>query len=61
MYILDYDEFNIYTTASDVESYIESLISEGIEIKEEIYAKCLSYFGSDRKGLIDDMFSNDQD
>jgi len=37
MHILDYDEFNIYTTPTDVENYIESLINEGIEIKEEIY------------------------
>ena len=36
MHILDYDEFNIYTTPTDVENYIENLINEGIEIKEEI-------------------------
>jgi len=56
MYILDYDEFNIYTTPSDVEKYIESLINEGIEIKEEIYSKCLSYFGEDLTHIIDDIF-----
>lgn len=56
MYILDYDEFNIYTTPNDVENYIESLIKEGIEIKEEIYNKCISYFGKDLKNIIDDIF-----
>jgi hypothetical protein len=61
MHILDYDEFNIYTTPTDVENYIESLINEGIEIKEEIYSKCLSYFGVDLKHIIDDIFFYDED
>jgi hypothetical protein len=57
MYILDYDEFNIYTTSSDVESYIEGLIEEGISIKEEIYEKCILHFGHDLKNLVDEIFS----
>ncbi len=61
MHILDYDEFNIYTTPSDVENYIESLINEGIEIKEEIYNKCISYFGKDLKHIIDDIFFYGED
>jgi hypothetical protein len=61
MHILDYDEFNIYTTPTDVENYIESLINEGIEIKEEIYSKCISYFGIDLKHIIDDIFFYDED
>jgi hypothetical protein len=61
MHILDYDEFNIYTTPSDVENYIESLINEGIEIKEEIYNKCISYFGADLKHIIDDIFFYGED
>jgi hypothetical protein len=61
MHILDYDEFNIYTTPTDVENYIESLINEGIEIKEEIYSKCISYFGVDLKHIIDDIFFYDED
>jgi hypothetical protein len=61
MHILDYDEFNIYTTPTDVENYIENLINEGIEIKEEIYSKCLSYFGVDLKHIIDDIFFYDED
>jgi hypothetical protein len=46
---------------NDVENYIESLISEGIEIKEEIYSKCLSYFGVDLKHIIDDIFFYEED
>lgn len=61
MNILDYDEFNIYTTPNDVENYIESLIKEGIEIKEEIYSKCISYFGVDLKHIIDEIFFYDED
>ena len=61
MHILDYDEFNIYTTPTDVENYIESLINEGIEIKEEIYSKCLSYFGVDLKNIIYDIFFYEED
>ncbi len=61
MYILDYDEFNIYTTTSDVESYIESLIDQGMRLKEEIYERCISYFGEEMKPLIDETFSSDED
>jgi hypothetical protein len=57
--ILDYDEFNIYTTPGDVESYIESLIEEGIHLKDEIYDRCLGYFGEDLKHLIDIVFRDE--
>ena len=56
MHILDYDEFNLYTTPTDVENYIERLISEGIEIKEEAYVKCISHFGIELKHIIDEIF-----
>jgi len=58
--ILDYDEFNIYTTPADVESYIESLIEQGIGIKEEIYDKCISHFGKDFESLIERAFSEEE-
>lgn len=61
MHILDYDEFNIYTTTSDVESYVESLIREGIAIKEEAYEKCLEYFGIELKHMIDAIFFEEQE
>lgn len=57
MNILHYDEFNIYTTPSDVENYIENIINEGIDIKEDVYNKCIQHFGVDFKGIIDDIFS----
>ena len=56
MHIIDYDEFNIYTNVGDIENYIESLIEEGIVIKDEVYEKCLSYFGNDLINLIDSIF-----
>ena len=56
MHIIDYDEFNIYTNVGDIENYIESLIEEGIVIKDEVYEKCLSYFGNDLRNLIDSIF-----
>jgi hypothetical protein len=34
MHLLDYDEFNIYTTIEDVEEYVEKLINEGYEFSE---------------------------
>ena len=61
MHILDYDEFNIYTTSGDVESYIESLIKEGISLKEEAYERCLEYFGFELKGLIDTIFFDESE
>jgi hypothetical protein len=56
MHLLDYDEFNIYTSSCDIENYIESLIEEGIVIKDDIYEKCISYFGDDLRNLIDSIF-----
>ena len=56
MLYMDYDGFNIYTTIEDVESYVEILFSQGFELKDEIYSKCLSYFGNDFKHLIDRFF-----
>lgn len=61
MYILDYDEFNIYTTSSDVEIYIEGLIEQGISIKDEIYERCISHFGEELKQLVDSIFSDEDE
>ena len=55
-HMIDYDEFNIYTNITDIENYIESLIEEGIVIKDDVYEKCLSYFGQDLTNLIDSIF-----
>jgi hypothetical protein len=56
MHLLDYDEFNIYTTTEDVKNYITSLISEGIDLSEEIYTMCINHFGESVKYIIDDIF-----
>jgi len=40
MHLLDYDEFNIYTTIEDVEEYVEKLINEGHDFSDEIYKMC---------------------
>ena len=55
-HMIDYDEFNIYTNITDIENYIESLIEEGIVIKDDVYEKCISYFGHDLTNLIDSIF-----
>lgn len=54
--IPDYDEFNIYTSIDDVENYVEQLILEGYELKEEIYTLCLKRFGKDFQSIIDIIF-----
>ena len=59
MHVLDYDEFNIYTNELDVENYIQSLIEEGIELKNELYDKCLTHFGKDLRGVIDFLFDTE--
>ena len=57
--IPDYDEFNIYTTIDDVECYVINLLSQGFEIKEEIYSLCLKHFGEEFKDVIDIFFENE--
>jgi hypothetical protein len=57
--IPDYDEFNIYTTIDDVEYYVLNLLSQGFEIKEEIYSLCLKHFGEEFKDVIDIFFENE--
>lgn len=59
MLITDYDEFNIYII-EDVENYVNALISEGYEIKEEIYTMCIGHFGGVYSDIIDKLF-NDED
>jgi F0F1-type ATP synthase delta subunit len=44
MFIIDYDEFGIYTTEEEVKNYVESLIISG-EKKDSILEKCQSEFG----------------
>lgn len=59
MHVLDYDEFNIYTNEVDVENYIRSMIEEGIELKDELFDKCLAHFGEDLRGIIESLFDTE--
>ena len=52
----DYDEFNIYTSVDDVETYVEELFKQGYELKEEIYRLCMEHFGSEFQDIIDIFF-----
>ncbi len=58
--IIDYDDFGIYSDSSDVEKYIESIIIEGIEDKDEIYSMCIERFGVGYTNIINELF-NDED
>ena len=52
----DYDEFNIYTSVDDIETYVQQLLSQGYELKEEIYTLCLKHFGKEFQDIIDIFF-----
>jgi hypothetical protein len=58
MHLLDYDEFNIYTTIEDVEEYVEKLIHEGYEFSDEIHKLCVEKFGYSFKLMIDQLFED---
>ena len=58
MHLLDYDEFNIYTTIEDVEEYVEKLIHEGYEFSDEIHKLCVKKFGYSFKSMIDQLFED---
>lgn len=59
MILLDYDEFNIYTDVDDLEIFVEGLLTQGIELKEEVYNRCLSHFGESYRDIIDIFFENE--
>ena len=56
----DYDEFNIYTSIDDIGTYVEQLLDQGYELKEEIYTLCLDHFGIEFQDLIDIFFEIDE-
>lgn len=59
MHILDYDDFNIYTTTEDVKEYVDSLINEGYELSEDIHKMCLSHFGDSIISILNEIFFNE--
>lgn len=54
-----YDEFNIYTSVDDIEVYVHQLLSQGYELKEEIYTLCLKHYGEEFRDVIDIFFENE--
>jgi hypothetical protein len=48
-----YDEFGIYTTMDDIKSFIVSLIEQGVSSEEDVFSKCLDYFGNLHRDLIE--------
>lgn len=59
MIILHYDEFGTYLTTEDVRDYVVNLIEEGITLEQEVFDKCLEYFGFQHKGLIEHALYED--
>lgn len=57
----DYDEFNIYTSVDDVEIYVDYLLSQGYELKEEIYRLCMEHFDSEFQDIIDIFFEHNEE
>jgi hypothetical protein len=57
MEILYYDEFSTYTTIEDINSYVKELISQGIDLKDDIYSKCLDYFGQYSDTLVNEYLN----
>ena len=39
-----------------LETYVEQLLSQGYELKEEIYTLCLKHFGKEFQDIIDIFF-----
>jgi hypothetical protein len=48
-----YDEFGIYTTKEDINSYVALLIEQGVSSEEDVFTKCLEYFGNFYIDLIE--------
>ena len=61
MIIKDYDEFNIYSNIEEIENFVNQLISEGIEIKEVIYNRCIEHFGEAYVSIINSLFNDEED
>jgi hypothetical protein len=55
MIIKDFDEFNIYTNKEDIVSFIESTFNEEFDNLEEIYTTCIKHFGTEFRGLINEV------
>jgi hypothetical protein len=53
MFVPYYDEFHVYLTQDDVINFIENQLDENENIeKEDLYKKCINYFGKNYDSLI---------
>jgi len=50
-----YDEFGIYTTREEIESFIESMLKNGETDDKIIFNECVKYFGSDYINTIESV------
>ncbi len=60
MFVPYYDEFHVYLTQDDVIHFIENQLDENENIeKEELYQKCIKYFGRSYEFLIIEILDCD--
>lgn len=52
MFVPQYDEFGIYTTIDEIESFVENLLLDGTYEIIEIYCKCIDIFGYKNCNII---------
>jgi hypothetical protein len=59
MFVPYYDEFHVYLTHDDVFIFIENQLNENENIeKEDLYKKCITYFGNSYESLILELFNS---
>ena len=56
-----YDEFGIYTSREEIESFIENMIKNGQDDDKIIFNECVRYFGSDLVDMITNIMYEDED
>ena len=56
-----YDEFGIYTSREEIESFIENMIKNGEDDDKVIFNECIRYFGSDFVDIITNIMYEDED
>lgn len=54
-----YDEFGIYTTKEDIETYVENLVNLGETNDIVVYDKCILLFGDMFSDIINEVLYED--
>jgi len=54
-----YDEFGIYTTKEDIETYVENLVNLGETNDRVVYDKCILLFGEFFSDIINEVLYED--